>query len=120
MATAYNIDHTRGDSLILALTIEDYRELPLDISNCSALMTVKDSSDVLVFQVGTTTGEITLPAPTAGQMLITVPPGATSSVNLGGQAIVRDKYDVRMTLAGSVCTLVSGMFTIREEISEAP
>lgn len=74
----------KGDTYVIYCSYSTSNGAPIDITGASIIMVAKTAVDVpdadSIFTISTTTGDITIPAPTSGQFVVTIPVTATALV----------------------------------------
>lgn len=102
-------EHTRGDSWVRSYVFKDSRKKPVDITDMTARMHLRDTAGMLIISALSADGEFTVTG-TAGRLDMVV---AGSKMNL---PIGRYCYDVEVTFAdGRILTLDKNKLDIIED-----
>lgn len=117
--TRRNLQFYRQDTVPFSVTVENQGS-PIDITDYSFRLTAKysvtDSDSNAVFSI-TSPGNIIKTDAANGELLITIPSSATSSLEIG--FTYRLYYDLQMYAdPGTTYTVMSGIITVFSDISQ--
>lgn len=114
------LEMVRGDTPVWELAVTDKNGAPYDISGSTIWMTAKNNIDdtdlAAIFQLSTTTGEITLTTPLSGLAQIIPTAAATSGLTADAQLY----YDIQVrTPANRTFTVVKGTLIVSRDVTRA-
>lgn len=115
------LEMRRGDTPVFNLSVfdPDDNNAPIDITGATIWMTAKaskDDADPGVFQISTTSGDITITDGSGGRARIVVPANATSAFT-ADRTLFFD-VQVKLLVSSRVHTPVEGTLVVKRDITK--